>query len=242
MAKKVTNKPKTEKNNKKELREKELIEDKEEDLIDFVEYDDEDGEYEEYTPKKKQEGKDERVNKSHKEINFDCMKYLPIATFVVSLISLIVSLVVLSKVNDLDGSTTKKKTTNEEETTETAEYDTSMFKEIDADEFVDLINNKKEYYFVYTGRPSCGYCQMMIGNYQKSVKEYDYDLYYYDTEYVTSEIVEKIQGLDEIFEEDFPATPMVYLVGKGGVKDVNEGYTEYDIYAQFLEDNGVDKK
>ena len=47
---------------------------------------------------------------------------------------------------------------------------------------------------------------------------------------------------DETFEEDFPATPMVYLVGKGEVKDVNEGYTEYDTYVKFLEDNGVEKK
>ena len=234
MAKKV----KTDK--KKEIKKVEEIE---EDVLDFEEYDDEDETVVELPRKSEKEKKVvKKENDSDREgCPFQYKEYLPIATFIISVITLILIIAILGKVSD--GTTTKKSTSgSENEGTETAEYDTSMFTEIDADKFVELVKNKKEYYFVYTGRPSCSYCQMMIGNYQQSVEEYDYELYYYDTENVTSEIVSEIQGLDEIFEQDFPSTPMVYLVGKGEVKDVNEGYTEYSTYANFLEDNGVEKK
>ena len=236
MAKKVKN------DNKKEIKK---VEEVEEDVLDFEEYDDEDEVVVRPTHnKQKEKVKEEKENDYHKNhSNVSFKEYLPIATFIISIITLILVLAILVKIDDQDGTT--KKSTSEgsgPDETETAEYDTSMFTEIDAEKFVDLINNKKEYYFVYTGRPSCSYCQMMIGNYQKSVEEYDYELYYFDTENVTSETIEEIHKLDEVFERDFPSTPMVYLVGKGEVKDVNEGYTEYSTYTSFLEDNGVDRK
>ena len=96
--------------------------------------------------------------------------------------------------------------------------------------------------FVYTGRPTCSYCTLMIGNLIKSVEDYDYTLYYLNTDNLDSDSTGKITELDEILEKDFPATPMVYLVGDGKVYDVNEGYTDYATYTKFLEDNDVEKR
>ena len=223
---------------KKEIKK---VEDVEDTISDFEEYDDEDEV--EVTTKIEKDTRDEketdRVIKNNSYVSPTYKDYLTIASFVISIISLILLLVVLAKI---DNATISKGKTGDTTETESVDYDTSMFTEIDEDKFVDLINNKKGYSFVYTGRSTCGYCLKMIGNYQQSVSEYDYELYYLDTSNLTSDFVEKIQGMDEIFENDFPATPMVYLVGKGEVKDVNEGYTEYSTYANFLEDNGVDKK
>ena len=214
------------------------------DSLSFEEYDDEEN-IEEYVSNKNTNKKNVRDNKNEDKgmtinIDYNKYKYMIIATLIISAITLLVSVAILNKIENINGATTKEKEGNTKE--ESVSYDTSMFEEIDIDEFIELFNNKKKYYFVYTGRPTCSYCQKMIGNYQKSVDEYDYELYYYDTQDVTSEIINKVKDLDETFEEDFPATPMVYLVGKGEVKDVNEGYTEYDTYVKFLEDNGVEKK
>ena len=214
------------------------------DSLSFEEYDDEEN-IEEYVSNKNTNKKNVRDNKNEDKgmtinIDYNKYKYMIIATLIISAITLLVSVAILNKIENINGATTKEKEGNTKE--ESVSYDTSMFEEIDIDEFIELFNNKKKYYFVYTGRPTCSYCQKMIGNYQKSVDEYDYELYYYDTQDVTSEIINKVKDLDETFEEDFPATPMVYLVGKGEVKDVSEGYTEYDTYVKFLEDNGVEKK
>jgi len=228
---------------------KEKIKEVEEEIdsLEFEEYDDEDDTKE--APFNKEKERKERITmkkekverKTNKSILGECKEYISIASLIIGIITLILSIIILVKVNNLNG-TTKKGSTGSGESADTSDYDTSMFKEIDVDKFIEMFENENRYYFVYTGRPTCSYCRMMIGNYQKSVKEYDYDLYYYDTQSVTSEIVEKIKGLDDTFEKDFPATPMVYLVGKGEVKAVSEGYTEYETYAKFLENNGVDKK
>ena len=220
------------------------VNEEEYDSLSFEEYDDEES-IEEYVSNKNTNKKNVRDNKNEDKgmtinIDYNKYKYMIIATLIISAITLLVSVAILNKIENINGATTKEKEGNTKE--ESVSYDTSMFEEIDIDEFIELFNNKKKYYFVYTGRPTCSYCQKMIGNYQKSVDEYDYELYYYDTQDVTSEIINKVKDLDETFEEDFPATPMVYLVGKGEVKDVNEGYTEYDTYVKFLEDNGVEKK
>lgn len=227
--------------NKKELKE---IEEVEEDIIDFEEFDDEDEvevEVFKNKPAKKEKVVTSKSTEKREPVTLDCMKYLPIATFVISLLALIISIVILCKVNKLEGGTTKKNTSTDD-TEEVTGYDTSLFTEITADEFISFIKDKKNTHFVYTGRPSCSYCQMMIGNYIKSVKEYDYTLYYFDTETVTSDDIATIQSFDEVFKQDFPATPMVYLVGNWGVEDVSEGYVEYATYAAFLEANGVKKK
>ena len=48
--------------------------------------------------------------------------------------------------------------------------------------------------------------------------------------------------LDEKFKEFFGYTPMVFVTKNAVVRDVNEGYVEYETYAKFLEDNKVSKK
>ncbi len=223
--------------------EKEVVEELEEVIDD--EFDDE----EEATFVKPAKAEKKEVVKKESNTK-DCEKilkvYLPIAQFCVMVAILITLIFIAVYANTVAGQYRSKNTTSTEtettEATEDSEYDVSMFKEIDKDEFIDMVKDKKKKYFVYTGRSTCGYCRQMLPNLQKSVNEYDYTLYYFDTENVTQDDVDDIKKLDEVFETDFPATPMVYYVGNGKVNDVNEGYTEYDTYASFLESNDVDKK
>lgn len=256
MAKKVT------KNNSKEVTKKKKDKKVEvlEETIDMSEFDDEDFEDEvvesvvdedyddedfvEEAPKTKKIKKVSTKEQSDLDLN----RVMSIATLVISALALIISLVVLSKVSFIakqfdDGKETSKVDSElNEDGSYDAEYDTSTFKEISADEFIDMIKEEDSKAFVYTGRPTCSYCTLMIGNLIKSVEDYDYTLYYLDTDNLDNDSAEKITELDEILEKDFPATPMVYLVGDGKVYDVNEGYTDYATYTKFLEDNDVEKR
>lgn len=256
MAKKVTKNNSKEVTKKKKDKKVEVLEEE----IDMSEFDDEDFEDEEIESVVDEDYDDEdfdeeeapkttKVKKvSSKEQSYlDLNRVMSIATLVISALALIISLIVLSKVSfiakQFDDGKKESKVDSElnEEGSYEADYDTSTFKEISADEFIDMIKEDSKA-FVYTGRPTCSYCTLMIGNLIKSVEDYDYTLYYLDTGEIDNDDIEKIAKLDEILEKDFPATPMVYLVGDGKVYDVNEGYTDYATYTKFLEDNDVEKR
>ncbi len=139
-----------------------------------------------------------------------------------------------------DGTDTTENTeATEEETSD--EYDVSMFTEIDADKLVDLYNSKK-LSVIYFGRPTCGFCVQFLPSLQKSVEEYDYELYYVDIDKVSDDDVEKITKLDDFFEEKYGETPTVVFVKNKKIVDNQVGAADYDTYADMLEDNGIDKK
>ncbi len=257
MAKKVTKNNSKEVTKKKKDKKVEVLEEE----IDMSEFDDEDFEDEEVVSEVDEDYDDEdfedeeapkttKVKKvsSKEQSDLDLNRVMSIATLVISALALIISLIVLSKVSfiakQFDDGKKESKVDSElnEEGSYEADYDTSSFKEISAEEFIDMIKDEDSKAFVYTGRPTCSYCTLMIGNLIKSVEDYDYTLYYLNTDNLDSDSTGKITELDEILEKDFPATPMVYLVGDGKVYDVNEGYTDYATYTKFLEDNDVEKR
>lgn len=173
------------------------------------------------------------INKEIKSI-----KFLICISICISVISLFVGLFVLSKLSDGDNSS---KSDESEEVTESSEYDISMFKAITMDDFKEMFKEDKTY-VVFTGRSTCGYCVAFLPHAQKSVEKYDYTLYYLDVDTITKDDVEDAIELDSSLEDTFSNTPMVYVIDNGEVVDVNEGYTDYDVFAGFLEDNGIDKK
>lgn len=133
------------------------------------------------------------------------------------------------------------KETTETETEETVqEYDTSMFKSIDADEFVKAYNGS-DLKVVYFGRSTCGYCVKFLPVLQQAQKEYDYKTLYVDITTIDSAGVSKIQGLDTYFSENYGVTPMVVLVKDGKIVDKHLGYTDYTTFASLLENNGFTK-
>ena len=174
------------------------------------------------------------------------LKILTCISICITIISLLISLVVLSKVSGDDTYSSGNGNGNVEGNGDQGidsevEYDVSMFTEISFDDFMEMYKEDK-HYFVYTGRSTCGYCVAFLPALQQSVSEYDYTLYYLDIDKVSQDELKKIAELHSKYETTIGATPMVYLMGKKNVVAVNEGYTEYETYAKFLEDNGVKKR
>lgn len=153
-----------------------------------------------------------------------------------SLVSLVLSIMSFktTKTNDA--------TTEETVEEEAADYDVSMFKKIDVDKFVKLFNNKEEKSIIYLGRETCGYCVKFLPNLQKAQKEYNYQTYYLDITTVDDKGVDKITKLNKFLKENYGYTPMVIVVQDGKIlnKKVGEyegvGYTEYETFAEFLEE------
>lgn len=175
------------------------------------------------------------------------LKILTCISICITIISLLISLVILSKVsgtntyssgNDTNGGSASGSGSG---SSESVEYDTSMFTEISIDDFMKMYKEEKDY-FVYTGRKTCGYCVAFLPMLQQSVSEYDYTLYYLDVDKLDNADLTSIAELHDDFASTIGGTPMVYLMGDKDVVDVNKGYTEYDTYAKFLEDNGVKKR
>jgi len=169
------------------------------------------------------------------------LKILICVSICVAVLSLLLSLVILSKVSDGTSNEKNESSENNNGGNAAAEYDTSMFTEIDVDDFLDMYKGDGQY-FVYTGRGTCGYCVAFLPYLQQSVSEYNYTLYYLDIDKVNKADLTEIAELHDKFAQTIGATPMVYFMGNKDVVDVNEGYTEYATYASFLEKNGITKR
>ena len=214
----------------------ELVDEKDEVSFDDEDYDDEDDLNEEVDfsdiSSNVNNNLEFDLNKEIKNI-----KFLICISICISIISLFVGLFVLSKLSDNNNS----KNEDNEEVSESSQYDISMFKSVTMDDFKDMFKDDKTH-VVFTGRSTCGYCVAFLPHAQKSVEEYDYTLYYLDVDTITKSDVEDAIELDSTLEDTFSNTPMVYVISDGEVVDVNEGYTDYDVFAEFLEDNDIDKK
>jgi len=122
------------------------------------------------------------------------------------------------------------------------DYDVSMFNELSIANFKDLFNKPKdEIYFIYTGRETCSHCLEFLPNLQKSILDYDYDLYYLDMDNVNMSITKEIREFDSKLN-NFGATPIVYVIQKGKVIDYSLGYKSYDNYSKFLERNNIKRR
>lgn len=173
------------------------------------------------------------------------LKILTCISICITIISLLLSLIILNKVSNGNFSSNSGSGNSgsgtDTGTNEKVEYDTSMFTEIKLDDFLDMYEENDEF-FVYTGRSTCGYCVAFLPYLQQSVSEYDYTLYYLDVDKLSNDDLTEIAELDDKFKTTIGGTPMVYVMGNEDVVDINQGYTDYDTYASFLEDNGVKKR
>lgn len=121
---------------------------------------------------------------------------------------------------------------------EEIEYDTSMFTQIDAAEFIDSFK-AKELSAIYIGRADCGYCVQFLPTLQQSIVDYDYELLYLDLNDTNAEDGEKIRNLDEFFVSDFGTTPMVVFVKDGKVVKNVLGMVDYESYQESLTGAGI---
>lgn len=130
-----------------------------------------------------------------------------------------------------------------EEKESTKEYDVSMMNSVDMDELIKLFDSK-DTQVVYIGRSTCGYCVQFLPALKKAQKEYGYKTNYLNISEVSESDAEKLLEKDndeKFLEENYGATPMVLLVKDGKLQDTWVGYSEYNEFAQFLEENGFKK-
>ena len=159
--------------------------------------------------------------------------YVIIALLVINTFVLIVSNV------DTKKSTASTTTTTEEN----EEYDVSMMNTVNVDKVLKLYESKSAQ-VIYLGRSTCGYCVKFLPALQKAQKEYGYKTNYLDITTVSEEDQAKLLKKDNdegFLAKNYGATPMVLVVKNGKLVDTWIGYSEYDSFAKFIEDNGFKK-
>ncbi|MBP3461817.1 MAG: thioredoxin family protein [Bacilli bacterium] len=133
---------------------------------------------------------------------------------------------------------------SETETETTEEYDVSMFDTVDTEKTINLFDSK-DIQVIYIGRSTCGYCVKFLPVLQQAQKEFGYKTKYLDITTVTTEEQQNAilaKDNDEGFlSQNFGSTPMVLLVKDGKIVKGWVGYAEYDEFAKFLIDNGINK-
>ena len=126
---------------------------------------------------------------------------------------------------------------------ESGEYDVSMFDTLSTTDAISKINEGNRT-VVYIGRSTCGYCVKFLPTLQQAQKEYGYKTIYIDLEKMTSEDQSALVALDDsegYINENFGYTPMVLIFEEGKLKKGWVGYSEYNEFASFLEENGLKK-
>ena len=161
---------------------------------------------------------------------------------------LIVLVAINTVINISKNVTISSSSENTEKTEETGstntDYDVSMFKKVTPEEAVKAFDSDK-LQVIYIGRETCGYCVQFLPTLQQAQKDYGYKTLYLDITTVTTEdqqnAIMKFDNDEKFLSQNFGATPMVLLVKDGKLVDGWVGYSEYDAFATFLEENGLEK-
>lgn len=144
------------------------------------------------------------------------------------------------------------KTTTENTTKETDNYDTSSFATLTPAEITKKIKNGDEI-ILFIGQEKCTYCQKMLPVIKQAQTNFGYKTVYLDvakTSVNSSEYKEMASLLDvektangETKEfGKFTVTPMTAVIKNGKMIDGMIGYNTYDNFVSFLEKSGVTKK
>lgn len=165
-------------------------------------------------------------------------KLLVCAYVIIALLTINTFVLIVSNVD------TKKSTASTTTTTEeNEEYDVSMMNTVNVDKVLKLYESKSAQ-VIYLGRSTCGYCVKFLPALQKAQKEYGYKTNYLDITTVSEEDQAKLLKKDNdegFLAKNYGATPMVLVVKNGKLVDTWIGYSEYDSFAKFIEDNGFKK-
>lgn len=176
-------------------------------------------------------------------------KYLKV--IIVLLIAIFAVLVIgVSKMFDKG---TNETDANVEETL--ADYDVSMFEEIEAKDIASKTKKSKQ--VVYVGRSTCSWCAQFLPTLQKAQEEYGYTTLYVDIAKIIDFNATEFKLLDEdayntmmaltgdeysgYMSENFGATPMVLIIEKGKIIGAQTGYSEYETFEKVLTDAGFKK-
>ena len=139
---------------------------------------------------------------------------------------------------DNGGSSTTTSSTNNSsnDSSDISEDEQGDLNEIDIDEYLDLLKGD-EASIIYVARPTCHYCQEMEPIVKNIVYEYDVKVNYLNTDELDDEGQSKLIKSDDYFSEGY-GTPLLLVVKKDKIVDIQEGLTDKDTTVKFLKDNG----
>lgn len=96
--------------------------------------------------------------------------------------------------------------------------------------------NGSENKLVYIGSSTCGYCQLLNPSLEDMKERYQFDYLYIDAAEISSGYLKKILAKLELSNL---GTPYLAVVSNGKVVDTQNGYSDYDITFEFLQDNKI---
>ena len=96
--------------------------------------------------------------------------------------------------------------------------------------------NGNENKLVYIGSSTCGYCQLLNPSLEDMKERYQFDYLYIDAAEISSGYLKKILAKLELSNL---GTPYLAVVSNGKVVDTQNGYSDYDITFEFLQDNKI---
>lgn len=170
-------------------------------------------------------------------------KLLVCAYIIIALLAVNTIILFISNIDSNNERSSSSNTSASTETETSSEYDVSMMNTVDMDGLLELFNSS-ETQVVYLGRATCGYCVQFLPTLQQAQSDYGYTTNYLDITTVSDSDVTRLLEKDNdegFLAENYGATPMVFLVKDGKMVDTWVGYSEYDSFAQFLENNGFKK-
>lgn len=189
------------------------------------------------------------MDKKNNNVNIEIVSNLKTIKITLYLILILLFVnVILVSVNKSSNNVVDDSHINEQE--ELPEYDVSEFKELDYSQ-LDKLMSSKGTHVVYIGRESCGYCAMFIPVMKEAQEKYGFETNYFDIsrvfDFAKNSVIDKtaydkLSTLNDFFEENFLATPMVVIFKDGKFVDGTLGYQEIASYSQFLEKNNFKAK
>lgn len=144
----------------------------------------------------------------------------------------------ISPIKNNDFTSNNKKNDNEIDTSITLEK--SNFTELSIDEYLDLIK-KDEKSLILVARPTCGYCQKFTPILSSVQKQMDLKVYYINTDNFDENSWNKFSSSFSYLSTEQWGTPLLLVVQKNEIVDLNNGYVEVDALKEFLEKNGFGK-
>ena len=96
--------------------------------------------------------------------------------------------------------------------------------------------NGSENKLVYIGSETCGYCQLLNPSLTDMKERYDFDYIYIDAAKINSSYMSKI--LEKLNLTSI-GTPYLAIVSNGKIVDTQNGYADYDVTFEFLQENEV---
>lgn len=98
------------------------------------------------------------------------------------------------------------------------------------------------YHFMFIGRETCGYCTEFKKSIEEAMKDYNFMVYYLDTDSLKNEEeFNELIATDSYMSENEWGTPLNLLYKDGKRIDVLNGYVSADELIHFLKDNKVVK-